>query len=253
MFLSIVPPDSDEDFLDELDGEASKAEIDESGIADRAAQKVDLDLDDAPFLEDEDDEEEEEDEVVEAEPEPSALDDESPKRGLPAWLKNKFVLIGLLLFLLLGGGSATYFFLFADPAAPPPPVQKQAVEEETELEPLQPDTAEEILEEEPQEPDLVLVRLDPFWVEQKDKDGKIRFLILRIVLPTEDRLLASGFNREIVLVRNAVYYFLRNKNVQLVAEDRNTDELKKELLTVINQYMSAGQFEDILFEEYLVK
>ena len=251
MFLSVVPPDSDDDFLDELDEEAAKAEMDESDLADRAAQKVDLDLDDAPFLEDEDDEEEEE--VIEDEPESQELEPEKPKKELPAWMRNKIILLALLGLLLIGGGTASYFILFSKKAPEEPPKQEEVIPEEAELEPLQPDTAVQEEIEEPQEPDIVLVRMEPFWIEQTDKDGNVRFLILRIVLPTEDRLLASGFNREIVLVRNAVYYYLRNKSVQLIAEDKNTDELKRELLTVINQYMSAGQFDDILFEEYLVK
>lgn len=236
----LVPDDSD-DILDDIESDDQpKAQLDDSE-ASRATQKVDLDLDDAPFLEDED--EEEEIEAFESEEETPLLEEEEESSGfdLKALLRNKLVLafIGVILILIV----VIVFLLLREPEAPPPPPPPPVEEvQETPLEePEIPETPE------------ILIRLDPFLIEQKDKDNNIRFLEVRIVVSTIDDGLARQFKQETYTVRNALFYYMKNKDLQFLSDKENSEKLKKELLAIINQYMGFGQFDTLLFEQYIVR
>ena len=237
----LVPGDAEdvtEDVTDDSSSGQPKAQLDDSE-ASKATQKVDLDLDDAPFLEDEDEEEEialeEEETPLLQEPE------EETKFDFSALFKNKAVLIGggvivlliVIILILLMREPET------PPPPPPPPVEEVTPEEKT------PDAVEEIPE--------ILIRLDPFLIEQMDSDNQIRFLEVRVVVSTPEDGLARQFKQETYAVRNALYYYLKNKDLQFLSDKDNSDKLKSELLAIINQYMGYGQFETILFEQYLVR
>jgi len=231
----LVPDDAD----DVTDAPAEqKAELDDAA-ASKATQKVDLDLDDAPFLEDEDEEEDIEEDEVET---PFLTEDDGKsKPGLVALLKNKFVLMGLAIILLLLVLIA--ILLLRDPGAPPPPP---------------PPPVEEAVPEPAPEPEVpetpqIIIKLDPFLIEQTDEAGKIRFLEVSVLLSTEDEGLARQFKQETFAVRNALYYYLKNKDLQFLSDKENSEKLKKELLVIINQYMGFGQFDTLMFEQYLVR
>lgn len=233
----LVPDDSDdltEDFSAETDESGQpKAQLDDSE-ASKATQKVDLDLDDAPFLEDE---EEEEDDFEEEEETPLLEEEEeSPQFRLADLLKSKlfFIFAGVVLLLI----AVIVFLLFREPEAPPPePVVEAPIVQQPEV------------VEQPE----ILIRLDPFLIEQRDQSGKIRFLEVRILVSTQEDGLARQFKQETYTVRNALYYYLKNKDLQFLSDKNNSDKLKKELLAIINQYMGFGQFETLLFEQYLVR
>jgi flagellar FliL protein len=238
----LVPDDADEitDGIAPSDADRQpKAQLDDSE-ASKATQKVDLDLDDAPFLEDE----EEEDEVAFVQEETPLLTEAEPaaKFNLAALLKNKLVLIALGVILLL---IVIIVFLLARkpetalPPPPPPPVEKVAT----------PEQAKEAVEETPD----ILIRLDPFLIEQRDADNVIRFLEVRVVVSTQDDGLARQFKQETYTIRNAVYYYLKNKDLQFLSDKENSEKLRQELLAIINQYMGFGQFDTVLFEQYLVR
>ncbi|MDC0335448.1 flagellar basal body-associated FliL family protein [Pseudodesulfovibrio sp.] len=241
--MVLLVPDDSEDVTDDVaeDVEESgqpKAQLDDSE-ASKATQKVDLDLDDAPFLEDED---EEEDDFEEDEEETPLLEEDDEDEGgfdLSALLKNKLFLIftGVILVLI----AVIIFLLLREPDAPPPPPPAPVEETATEETP--------VVEETPE----ILIRLDPFLIEQRDKDNKIRFLDVRILVSTSDDGLARQFKQETYTVRNALYYYMKNKDLQFLSDKNNSDKLKKELLAIINQYMGFGQFETLLFEQYLVR
>jgi flagellar FliL protein len=232
--MVLLVPDDAEDVTDAP--AERKAELDDAA-ASRATQKVDLDLDDAPFLEDEDEEEEIEEVEVET---PFLTDDAKPKPGLAALLKNKFVLSGLGVILLLL--VIIVILLLREPEAPPPP-PPPPVEE------VAPEPTPEEVPETPQ----IIIKLDPFLIEQTDTEGAIRFLEVSILLSTEDEGLARQFKQETFAVRNALYYYLKNKDLQFLSDKENSEKLKKELLVIINQYMGFGQFDTLMFEQYLVR
>lgn len=246
MMLMVVPDEPEEiteDATEEsLSSEQPKAQLDDSETT-KATQKVDLDLDDAPFLEDEDDEEESIEDIEES---PLSEErEEKPKRELPAILRNKLFYMGLVILLLV---VVIVFLLFSRPSGPPAEPEPPQTQEPVEEQPAPPP-----VEEEAPEPDAILIRLDPFLVEQHDSDGTIRFLQVRIVVSTLDQQMAQQFNQETFAIRNAVYYYLKNKDLTFLTDKDNSESLKEELLAVINQYIGVGRFETILFEQYLVR
>ncbi|SMF39653.1 flagellar basal body-associated FliL family protein [Desulfovibrio gilichinskyi] len=225
--------------LDDIDD--SEEEIQAPEPTSKATQKVDLDLDDAPFLEDED----EEDLSPEEEPkELEALEEAKPKAKSSG--SKKFIYIGIGVVILLLSLILVKLFLFTDrpPAEPPAPVEEKAVEIPKQVEAPPPP---------PKEPGVTLLRMDPFWVEQKDEKGHIRFLVARFAMTTTDERIVAEYSRKTLILRDAIYYYLKNKDLQFLSDKNNAEKLKKDLLMVINQYIVAGQFETILFEKYLVR
>ena len=242
----LVPDDSDEmaDDLTPEDQEADsqqKAQLDDSE-ASKASQKVDLDLDDAPFLEDEDEDEDD----VEFEEEETPLFEEEEEEGdsrfdFKALFRNKLFLIALSVIILLL--IVILVLLLRDPAPEPAPAPApQEMTEEAQVPEPEPETTPEIL-----------IRLDPFLIEQRDGENNVRFLEVRVVVSTEDDGLARQFKQETYVVRNAVFYYLRNKDLQFLSDEDNSEQLKSELLAIVNQYMGFGQFDTLLFEQYLVR
>jgi len=90
-------------------------------------------------------------------------------------------------------------------------------------------------------------------VEQKGEGDEIRFLIVRILLTTTDQASVRDFQVKLMPARNAIFYYLKNKDVQFLADEHNAEKLRSELLLVINQYVADGKFDNLMFEEYVVK
>ena len=234
--MVLLVPDDPDGIEEAADGGSPKAQLDDSE-ASKATQKVDLDLDDAPFLEDE----EEEEDVIPEEEEMPLLDEEEKKPGFDfkALLRNKIFLIGAGVILLLL--VVIVILLLREPEAPPPPPPPPVQEPAP--------TEEPVVQEQPE----ILIRLDPFLIEQRDKEDKIRFLEVRVAVSTREDGLARQFKQETYTIRNAVYYYLKNKDLEFLSDKENSDKLKKELLAIINQYMGFGEFDTLLFEQYLVR
>ncbi len=222
--------------------EQTKAKLDDSELSDdlpKSLQKVDLDLDDAPFLEDE---EEPEPEAPADSPREEKSEEQAPR---PWWKKKQIILpAGGLLLLLLG--AAVYFLLLApgqEPAPLPEPVHPQA-EEEAPAPATPPAPAEQ--------PAITIV-MDPFLVEVLDAKGQPRFLTVKFAAVTTNPDLEKEFTTNIVVLRDAIYYYLKNKNLMFLTDDKNGEALKKDVLSVVNQFLSADQLDNLQIEEYLVK
>lgn len=225
--------------LDDIDD--SEEEVQTPEPTNKATQKVDLDLDDAPFLEDED----EEDIPTEDEPkELESLEEAKPKAKSSGSKKFIYIGIGIVILLLLLILAKLFLFTDKHPAEPPVPVKEKTVEIPTPAEAPPPP---------PKEPGVTLLRMTPFWVEQKDEKGQIRFLVARFALTTTNEQIVAEYSRKTLVLRDAIYYYLKNKDLQFLSDKKNAEKLKKDLLMVINQYIVAGQFETILFEKYLVR
>jgi len=148
--------------------------------------------------------------------------------------------------LLLAGGTATYFLL-RKPAAPPPAEvtpepAPQPVPEPTPPPPPPPKPKPEIV-----------IPMEPFLVEMTDPKGLTRFLSVRFTAVTQDPTVEMEFRRNIIVLRDAVYYYLKNKSMAFLTDKNNTDVLKKDVLSVINQFMGARPLDNLLIEDYLVK
>lgn len=241
----LAADDPDESLEEQDDAGRPKAQLDDSETS-RAARKVDLDLDDAPFLEDDEDEEEV---IEEADETPPSLDEAKPRKERkppPAWLTNRWVLIGAGSAILLAG--LAFFLLSGDkvPVSEEPAPEPAAEEVAAPEPPPEPEIPEEVAKDH-------LVKLDPFVVEQTDESGEIRFLEVRLVFTTPNEALAGSLVRNTPTVRYALYYYLRNKDLTFLTDETNSEALKQELLSVVNQYMADGRFESLLFEQYVVK
>jgi flagellar FliL protein len=224
-----------------------KAKLDDSELSDdlpKALQKVDLDLDDAPFLEDEAEEPAPSVAAEESTPFPAEEADAKPSR------KKLFLLVGAALFLLLAGAAA--FFLLKKPASPPAPapVAEEApapVEAPVPVAPTPP----------PPEPPAVqpeiIMAMEPFLIELADPKGRTRFLTIRFTAVTREPAVELEFKRNLIVVRDAVYYYLKNKNLEFLTDKNNADALKKDVLSVINQFIGAQPLDNLLIEDYLVK
>ncbi len=203
----------------------------------RASQKVDLDLDDAPFLEEEE----------EVKPEPAkpkaavslvAAEEEKPAPKD----RKKLIIIGVAaLVVVLALALAAKFLFFKGKSDSPAQTAAQPAVQDNQTEAAAPELPE------------IQVRLEPFWVEQKGEGEEIRFLIARILLNTHSQNVAKEFEGRLMPARNALFYYLKNKDVQFLTDEKNAEKLKAELLLVVNQYVTDGKFETLLFEEYVVK
>lgn len=205
----------------------------------RASQKVDLDLDDAPFLE----EEEEEVKPEPAKPKEALTLTESEKKKPIQWNRKKLIIGVAALALVLAIALAVKFLFFKGKTAPPAEKTTVAAAAAQANKTAAP----------PPELPVIPVRMEPFWVEQKGEGEELRFLIVRILLETRDKNVAAEFQGRLMQARNAIFYYLKNKDVQFLSDEANTEKLKSELLLVVNQYVTDGKFDTLLFEEYVVK
>ncbi|OLN28047.1 Flagellar biosynthesis protein FliL [Desulfovibrio sp. DV] len=223
-----------------------KAKLDDSELSDdlpKALQKVDLDLDDAPFLEDEPEEAPPAPETPTTGEEQAAVDAAAkPSR------KKKFLILGLAVLLLLGGGAAAYFLFLKKPAAPPPPVETP--HEEPAPPPVMPPPPPP--EPPAPKPEIVLT-MDPFLIELTDPKGRSRFLTIRFSAATTEHSAELEFKRNTIVVRDAVYYYLKNKSLEFLTDKGNADALKKDVLSVINQFIGSQPLDNLIIEDYLVK
>jgi flagellar FliL protein len=208
---------------------------------DAELQKVELDLDDAPFLLDDEEELELEDEP----PPVVALEEvaETPEPG-PSLLRNKWVLAGAgaLLLLLLAGGSYVFFMPSYEPELTEG-MTHETIEEEpvAELPPPEPPKVEHT------------ITMDPFWVETTDTKGKVRFLHFKFAFVSLKPDLEEEVRQKSPVLRDAVYYYLNNKDYGFLADTKNIETLKGDIVSVLNQYLGNDQLKDIYVEKYLVR
>ncbi len=221
----LAPPGADDKAT--LDTEKLKEDVP------RGLQKVELDLDDAVFLD-----------VEEEEPKPQAPAEERPlppppplEPTKPALWKRPLVLAimgGILLFLL--GGVAAYFLLPRSDTAPPPPAKEEKPKKSKPEKPIT----------------LHTIPFEPFFVEY-DQDGAKRFLVCRFSVSGVPDALEWEIRRKKIILRDAMYYYLHNKGLAFLKDQQNAHKLKEELLAVMNQYLGNGQVETLLIEEYVIR
>jgi flagellar FliL protein len=232
----ITPPGQAGSAPDEHDDPQTKARLDDSELSDelpKALQKVELDLDDAPFLEDEKEEEP-----------PASPEEESPQppseQAPEVWWKKKLVLFGgagILLFIL---GIVAYFLLTSK-EEPPPSVEEVVEEQEAEQAPPAPAEKE------------IAVVMDPFLVEQTNEKGEIVLVTLKFSTVAKSEQLEKELKRNAVVLRDAVYYYLKNKQLIYLDDKKHADVLKQDLMSVMNQFLGDEQLQNLFIEEYVVK
>ena len=223
------------------DDKLASAAIEITTDASQALPKVQLDIDDAPFLREKEPEApprppkkiEEADEALPTDPKPT--EDTGPSKK-----KKRIIIIAsaLLALLLAGGGGATWWFVLRTP----PPAPQVVVVPSPATDSAQAD---------------FLIPLAPFWLELasssvRHKD-QIFFLVCKFTAIAKSEDVVQEAQNKIIVIRDALYFYLRNKDLEFLTSPDNTQTVKDDLISVINGYLALGEVDDMLFERYITK
>lgn len=228
--------------------EDSKVNLDRGGLREdipKGLQKVELDLDDALFLEFEDKEET----APQSRPAPQEEEETVQPVTRPFW-KNPKVLIAAGVLLLAGAGSAAFFLPSPEepapqPAAPVPPPPRPVQEFPVSLQPRGfpaplPDLPAPVF------------AFDSFQVEHS-QGGQVRLLTCRFGVPEANRTLTLELREKNIILRDGVYRYLKNKPLAFLSNPANSEKIEADIVAVLNQFLQSGQVSSILFEEYAVQ
>lgn len=194
-----------------------------------AAHKVQLDIDDAPFLL----------------PDELPLDDiaplDDPLAPLAASKKPINVKKISIYVVALFGLAAIVFLLYTWITAPPaaPPVEPLTVVVPNH-DPL------------PNLPAEYSTTLAPFWIQIHDASGQARFLVCTFTLGTLKPEIHKEVGENLTTLRDAIYYYLINKDYTFLTNPGNSATIKNDLLAAVNNYLVQGELEQIYFDNYLV-
>lgn len=210
-------------------------EVAESSSAPAPLKKVELDLDDAPFLQP--DEKDADTEDIEKELPATSPDDEEKARR-----KKKLIMIIAVAAaaLLIAVGVAIWWFM----SRTPPPAPPEALKPEVIVVPSTPAA--------PPPADIVM-DFAPFIIPVKNGDTTTGFLVCKFAAITQNESIRQEVGRQLPQLRDAIYFYLRGKDNAFLLDARNGEAIKKDLLSVFNDYLSQGKLEDIVFESYLNK
>ena len=197
-------------------------------------KKVELDLDDAPFLQAEE---------PPAAPARRGDDVPAPPDDAPEdagkGKRKKLLIIGVAAgVVLLVAAAAVWWFVFRTPPPPPPEPPKPEVV----VVPSTPGA---------QTPQDIVKEFALFVVPTQEAEGGTRFLVCKFSTIIKDPAVGREIDQRMLSLRDAIYYYLRSKDDAFLRDARNGQQIKGDLLGVLNDYMAQGKIEDILFESYL--
>lgn len=197
-----------------------------------AVKKVELDLDDAPFLQTE--------EKTPAKAEvPEDLEDRSEEEEKRKRRKKLIILSALIggVVLIVVAIALWWFFFRTPPPAPPSAPEPEVI--------VVPSTPAPVGDQE------IVREFAPFIVPTIGPDGKTGFLICRFSAISKDEVVNQEVQQQLLPLRDAIYYYLRSKDNAFLVDARNAPEIRRDLLSVFNDYLTQGKLEDIVFESYL--
>ena len=207
----------------------AKDELQVAVSPDTSLRKVELDLDDAPFLK-------------EQESPPPAKKDNAPLQvaeDAPAPNKKKKLIIiaaAALVVVLVAAAAVWWFVLRTPPPPPPEPVKPEVIVVPTPKTPTgTPDSVKE---------------LAPFVIPRQTAKGA-RFLICKFSTVSKSPRVGMEIDQKLIPLRDALYYYLSSKPDAFLLDPANGPTIKKDLGGVLNDYLTQGRIEDILFESYL--
>lgn len=223
-------------------GSGEKVQLDDfesSFEAGTSSRKVELDLDDAPFLDWEADEgsgeDAEEREPVEAEADQEEEDGEIDAR--PWWQRWWWA---FLLAATMATLAALAYVLLCRTDIPGGAHLQGS------------DSKGGTFQKKPSEP--IKSDLTPFLIEfsSGSPEADFRYLHFACALYTKNRKVAAELGARRTELREVIYDYLQSKDRLLMADKRNMEDLKKGLLQAVNARIEAGRFEEVLIQEYLV-
>lgn len=209
-----------------------------------AAQKVELDLDDAPFLVPDEPEEPAQAAPQEEKKEEEDSDD-TPVAARP-WFKSPIVLGGMG-GIVLAVVALVVVLALSGPSEPPRPDPIIVMEESAPPLPTTPTVVEE-----PDVPQRFQVNFAPFLVIIDGPEGK-RILTLKFTVFAEGVQANYDMQEKEVLLRNTVYDFLRAQQADVLTTPSAANVLKNELRTVLSGVLPGGGVGEVLIEQLLVQ
>ena len=207
--------------------------------------KVELDIEGAPFIVDHEEPEPRAKAPKTQAPEPQATPVQPAPSGfklrLAALLANKrrLALIGCALALILLAPIGINMVLHRGATPPPPEPVRRLMPDEPPRENTPPGYK-------------FLFKGDAYFIERRGSEGELRFLRCRFSIPTDNAALFAELQAKNIAVRDAVYYYLNNKPITFLSDNTNANVLKMELISVINEHVSADKIQELYIEEYLV-
>lgn len=197
-----------------------------------AAKKVELDLDDAPFLQTEEKNLPAASHADVVPEDPDAEAEKARKR------KKKLIIVGAACaVLLIGAGVAGWWFFLREP-----PALEAGLEPEVIVVPSAPADGG---------PNEYVRSFAPFVVPVAGPGGAVDFLVCKFSSLTKDPKLNQEIEQQRTALRDAIYFYLRSKDKDFLLDASNGKAIKEDLMSVFNDYLTQGQVEDILFESYL--
>ncbi|MBR4742128.1 MAG: flagellar basal body-associated FliL family protein [Desulfovibrio sp.] len=202
--------------------------------ASAADGKVALDIEDAPFLKEE------------PKAEPKKTKEESAQEEIPEVPVNKkkkklLLLIGAAV-IGVGVIAAAFFFFFSGSGTPTPPAEVDPAKPEVIVVPSKPVVRVE--------PDVVH-EFDLFVIPTGSTIGDTKFLICKFSTVSKSPAVNLEIDHKMLLLRDAVYFYLKGKTPEYLLDTTNAAQIKKDLVDILNGYLARGKLVDVLLDSYL--
>ncbi len=175
----------------------------------------------------------------EPEPQPEPLKEEEPKEEEPKKLSKKKIIIiasgvAVLIVLIVVG------FIFTEPEPPP----KKEVQKEAELELPEPPSIKDIVP-------LINITFEPF-ILPFTQNGEEHFwqIAISLQLSSEDAL--DEMEHNLVIFREAIYLFLREKNKNDFLNPKKRKEILFNLKVLVDRSLQNGQVDRVLVTKFKV-
>jgi flagellar FliL protein len=222
----------------------------------KGLQKVELDLDDALFLEFE----EKEPPPTPAEPKPDPTPEPeagATDQGVPPvqtripgiFARKKILILGIAatLCLLIGAGGA-YFFMSSGEQ----PESQDARNKQNATVTVEKKETASSGKSSSAGGQISIYALDRFQVEYT-VGSQVRFLICRFSIPDANATLRLELQNKDIAIRDGVYRYLKNTPISFLNNSANLEKLKTDIVAIINTFMTNGNVTAVHFEEYVVK
>lgn len=197
-----------------------------------ASDKVALDLEDAPFLNEEPEVKEEKKENKESKTESTEKNEDE---AAPSSKKKKFILIGVgvaLLLIIIVGVFVVPRFLAEEPI-----LQNVIVVPSSEVR---------------TPPKVHQIKLDPFVLQCADAMGNMRFVKASFILSTADYNVFHEISNNQKVLRDAIYYYLEIQDAEILLDTTNQQSIKAGLLEAVNKYVVNGKVDELYIDSFLV-
>ncbi|MBQ7585414.1 MAG: flagellar basal body-associated FliL family protein [Desulfovibrionaceae bacterium] len=197
--------------------------------------KVELDIEDAPFLKNEP-------ESAKSESEKSAEDAANQEAQAKKKKKKRLIIIGAGAVLAIVMGVVAFFLLSGPSTPPPPPPVEETTKPNVVVVPSTPQV--KII------PDVVR-NFDLFIVPVGNSASDTKFLVCKFSTVSKSPAINSEIDHKMLVLRDAVYFYLRGKPAEYLLDSANAGEIKHDLVNILNDYLQRGKLEDVLLDNFL--